>query len=145
MIPTTTSGKWRIFSGLLLLLTGLSAFIGGLALIIDPFGGFMGLSTGYLTHSPFQTYLIPGIVLFAAVGAMNLIAAYVVYRRTREYYNLVILQGIVLVVWIVVQVAMIQIVNLLHLACFVTGILLIKAGRSVRHSAEHRLSHHGGK
>ncbi len=47
----------------LLLLTAVNATVAGVLFILDPSGHKMGMSVSYIENSPFNSYLIPGIVL----------------------------------------------------------------------------------
>ncbi len=52
----------------LLALLGLGAIFGGGVLIISPSGKLFGMPLSMLDHSPFNNFLIPGIVLFTVLG-----------------------------------------------------------------------------
>ena len=54
--------------GLLQVFIGLGAVAGGLGLVLEPSGANLGMPLEALEHSPFSTYLIPGIVLFVLNG-----------------------------------------------------------------------------
>ncbi len=47
---------------------GLGAIFGGGALVVSPTGELLGMPLSLLAHSPFNNYLIPGIILFAVLG-----------------------------------------------------------------------------
>ena len=59
----------------LLLLLGTSAISGGWMLIKDPTGLYMKLPNAMLDQTPFDNYLIPGIVLLVAVGFLSVTTA----------------------------------------------------------------------
>jgi hypothetical protein len=46
------------------LFLGISATAGGGLLLLKPDGSLLGMDPGWLNHSPFNTYLIPGLILF---------------------------------------------------------------------------------
>jgi len=83
------------------ILVGLGAFAGGVAAILDPLAP-LGMPTSELENSPFETFLIPGIVLFGVIGVGNLIAAACfLFRKPWQGY----ISGFfasALVLWIVV-------------------------------------------
>lgn len=85
----------------------------------------MGLTTTYLEHSPFSTFLIPGTVLLIINGFLNLATATYTYLNKRDYELWILLQGILLCVWIAVQVCMVKNFNPLHYIMFSIGFLLI--------------------
>ena len=55
-----------VVSIVLLLFIGISASLGGLALVIDPTGTTLGLSVRGLSETFFTDYEAPGLVLFFA-------------------------------------------------------------------------------
>ena len=118
----------RITAIILLIVNGIGALGGGIGLIGDPSGESMGWTTEMLVHSPFKNFFIPGIVLFAANGILSLTVAFITITRKKHYALYLILQGAVLVGWIVVQVLMIRLFYLLHLIFLVVGMLLIACG-----------------
>lgn len=111
-----------------LLLTGINAIIAGLLFIIDPSGKKMGMSTSYLSHSPFSTFLIPGITLFLVNGLLNIITAVTTINKYKHYPVLILLQGLFLTGWIIVQVIWVKDFNALHLTMLSIGIVLIANG-----------------
>lgn len=111
-----------------LLLTGINAIIAGLLFIIDPSGKKMGMSTSYLSHSPFSTFLIPGITLFLVNGLLNIITAITTINKYKHYPVLILLQGLFLAGWIIVQVIWVKDFNALHLTMLSIGIVLIAIG-----------------
>ncbi len=61
---TTTRNLFLI----LLALLGLGAMFGGGVLIISPSGKLFGMPLSMLENSPFNDFLIPGIILFSLLG-----------------------------------------------------------------------------
>nr|WP_293836747.1 hypothetical protein [uncultured Arsenicibacter sp.] len=118
----------RIIALILLFLTGINAVIAGYLFVIDPSGGQMGMSGAYLVHSPFSSYLIPGLILFFVNGVFNLVTGILTLRHYRLAPSLVFIQGILLTGWIGVQVAMVRDVNALHFIMTAIGILLMVCG-----------------
>lgn len=49
-------------------LLGLGALGGGGALVVSPSGKLMGMPLSMLARSPFQNFLVPGLVLFTVLG-----------------------------------------------------------------------------
>jgi hypothetical protein len=64
-----------------LLLQGVGAVGGGVALVVSPGGGVIKLPLSYLDGSPFHDYLVPGIVLLVVLGVGPLVAAWALIRR----------------------------------------------------------------
>ena len=112
----------------LLLLTAINATVAGVLFILDPSGHKMGMSVSYIKDSPFNSYLIPGIVLLIVNGLMNFIAAYFVFKKKPSASLLVIIQGILLSGWIVIQVIMVKDISPLHIIMFTLGAILTMSG-----------------
>ncbi len=102
------------------LFIGLGAMAGGLSALLEPTGP-MGISTDMLVNAPFDTFLIPGILLFGLIGLGNLAAAApaLMSRRWAGYSSGAM--GCVLIGWIVVQCVMLEAVNALHVIFFCLG------------------------
>jgi hypothetical protein len=118
----------RFTSISLLLFTAINAAVAGVLFIIDPSGNKMGMSVSYIKDSPFNSYLIPGIVLLIVNGLQNFIAAYFVFKKKSFASLLVIIQGILLSGWIVVQVIMVKDISPLHIIMFTIGTILTLSG-----------------
>ena len=118
----------RFISICLLLLTAINATVTGVLFIIDPSGHGMGMSVSYIKDSPFNSYLIPGIVLLIVNGLLNFITAYFVLREKSFASLWVIIQGILLSGWIVIQVIMVKDIAMLHVIMFTIGIILTASG-----------------
>ena len=122
----------RIAAIILLIFLGISALFGGGAFIIDPSGKLIQMPLSHLEHSPFSNFLIPGLILLLFNGVSSIVIIVLAIRKYRFYPELIILQGIVLDVWIVVQLIMIRSVSFLHYLFFTVGILLIISGIILR-------------
>src|SRR5690606_30447405 len=112
-MPKLTS-PFRIVSIILLFLIGINAVIAGVLFIMDPSGSKMGMSVDYLSPSPFQSYLIPGIELLVFNGLLGIVSGVMSIKRVKNYSNLILLQGVILVGWILIQILMVRDINLLH-------------------------------
>jgi hypothetical protein len=122
----------RIAAIILLIFLGISAIFGGGAFIIDPSGELIQMPISLLEHSPFSTFLIPGLILFLFNGVSSIVITILLIRKYGFYTELVILQGIIRDVWIVVQLIMIQSISVLHYIFFTVGALLIISGFILR-------------
>ncbi|HEX7457106.1 MAG TPA: hypothetical protein VF301_01605 [Ginsengibacter sp.] len=118
----------RLFSITLLLLLGISALAGGWGMIGDPSGEALGWTTEMLIYSPFNDYMIPGIMLFLVPGVVSVVIPILVIKKVKTYPFLIIGQGSILLLWIIIQVILIWQFNLLHLICFTTGFLIVVSG-----------------
>jgi hypothetical protein len=108
----------------LLFLTGISALASGFMMMLEPSGKLMGWSTVMLSGSPFNDFLVPGIVLFITVG---LVCSYIFIMmvRGKQVLRLLFAEGCILIVWIGVQIFIIKPLNFLQVFIFITGVLFI--------------------
>jgi hypothetical protein len=86
-------------------LTGLLAIPVGLMFILDPSGGSIGLPAGWIESTPFGSYLVPGIYLFAVNGLGMLLLATLIALRHWLAPWLTGFLGVGLITWILVQLA----------------------------------------
>ena len=117
----------------ILLLNGTGALYGGLHLIMHPDGSSLQMPLTYLAHSPFENYLIPGIVLFTANGLLSLIVLIAWIARFKNTTLLVMLQGLILCGWILIQVIMIRTISSLHIIFLLAGMILLVLGWWLRY------------
>ena len=103
----------------MLVLLALNAFGGG----YYGMAGAKNVPTDWLKGSPFRSYFIPGLILFACVGGSALWAAIAVFRRHRQARKAACICGIVTLIWLTVQVAIIGYVSWMQPAT--TGAALI--------------------
>lgn len=96
--------------------------------MVYPDGSRLGMTLEYLRFSPFTTYMIPGIILFAVNGVLNLLVAIYGMKRKKYYSQWVILQGTLLTGWIGIQMVMVKDINFLHILMIFIGITLIVCG-----------------
>lgn len=103
-----------------LLLEGAAALMGGLEMLLDPFGAPLGMPVSYLAGTPFGSYLIPGLLLTFVLGVYPLLAVLLVWlrpewpamawleRATDRHWTwtTVVIAGLAMMVWIAVQVGM---------------------------------------
>ena len=118
----------RIISIALLLFLGIGAIYGGYSLISDPTGYNIKLPFDWIKGTIFKNYFIPGLVLFVMNGLMGLTTAFVTIFRWKYYAGFVLLQGITVVLWIVVQWFVIQHFFWLQFVFFGIGVILMIFG-----------------
>lgn len=112
-----------------LLILGLGALAGGIALITAPDGSNMGFETRLLAGSPFPDYLVPGLVLGGLFGVGSFVVAWLGWRGHPLAPFLAFAIGCAQMIWIVVQLAIIGTQNLsfLHPAMFLVGLVIAVA------------------
>jgi len=113
----------HIIRGILLVLhifVGIGAVAGGLAAILNP-AAPMGLAAESIPGFPFDSFLVPGIILFGLIGIGNLMAAIpIFYKRRWLGYTSGVL-GCTLMGWIVIQCILLGSVVVLHVIFFALG------------------------
>ena len=101
-------------------LVGLSAVAGGVGLI----AGFLGMPLEQLQGTPFNDYLIPGLILAIAVGGSHLVAA----SLLADHHPLAVLTslaaGCVMMGWIVGEVILLGYISVLQPLMFAFGLLV---------------------
>lgn len=123
----------KILVAILLLINSVGAVYGGWNLMIHPDGSTMQMSLDWLQYSPFNSYLIPGIILFTVNGLFGIFVFGTIIFRHRLYPWFVVAQGLILSGWIVIQIIMVRsIVGIqvlfgsIGLALILLGYLLIR-------------------
>jgi hypothetical protein len=86
---------------------GLSGLLGGVGLLVDPTGALLRIPLQWLEGSPFESYLIPGLVLLLVLGVVPLIVLYGLWRRAAWSCLGAQLVAVALLVWIGVEVLVI--------------------------------------
>jgi Na+/proline symporter len=112
---------------------------GGMAMLQDPNGSPMGLSPALLERTPFVDYTLPGIWLIVVFGIGGLVLLYCLWllpnvpfltrltRWTHEHWawDLTIAFGLVMLIWLTVQILMIQMLTPPQVLLFVLGVALV--------------------
>jgi hypothetical protein len=89
------------------LLLSIGALAGGLILMLAPRGEIIPLPLSALAGSPFDTYLMPGLILFGVLGFGPLVAARLVALRHPLAPAAAFVVGAGLLIWVGVEVAII--------------------------------------
>lgn len=117
-------------------LLGLGAVVGGLLLMIDPSGRLLNMPVSLLEKSPFSHFFIPGMILLLVLGVLPIVICIALLGRVHwmlaEKLNLYperywawtfsLYTGYALLIWIIVQVYVIQTVSFIHLLYFAWGL-----------------------
>jgi hypothetical protein len=84
--------------------TGAAAVLGGVQLVRNGYG----MPVSWLSHTPFTSWMLPGIALLIAVALPQLGTAALIVAGARGGIAAGYLAGCALVVWIAVEVVMLQ-------------------------------------
>jgi hypothetical protein len=115
----------------LLSFLGISAVAGAIPMMLHP-GGSAMVPLGLLEHSPFHSFLIPGMLLLAANGLLSLVVLGLVLMRSMRHGLWTALQGCVLLGWLVVECCMLRTVVWLHWLYAAVALALIVSGLALR-------------
>lgn len=97
--------------------------------------GMMGpkeLPIEWLDGSLFSSFFIPSLILFAVVGGSHMVAAYWVLRLNSKAYLASLLAGGILLIWILVQVAIIGFVSFLQPLMAGLAVLVLVMASSIK-------------
>ncbi len=129
----------RILFLIILGFLALGALGGGALLIISPSGEMMGIPLSEFENSPFDSFLIPGIILFTVLGLVPLLLVIALIRKPEfklaERLNLFndmhwswtfsVYIGFTLIGWIQIQMVFLQSVFWLHTFYMFYGVFII--------------------
>lgn len=103
-------------------------------MILHP-GGSAWMPVTLLEHSPFHSFLVPGLVLLSANGVLPLAVLGLVLAQSPNRGLWVVFQGSVLLGWLIIECWMLRTVVWLHwfyaavgVGLFVAGVALWRSG-----------------
>ena len=102
-------------------------FVGGIALMAGPNGEIVPLPVRALAGSPFGDYFAPGAILFVILGLGPLGAALLAWRRHWSAPFLAVAVGGALLIWLVVEIAIVGYSNHPPLQPFYLGLGVVIA------------------
>jgi menaquinone-dependent protoporphyrinogen oxidase len=131
-LPPMESGGQRFIRRLVVALcyfTGLTATVGGLDLFFAPRGGgIFDVPPALLDGTPFESFRLPGLLLFAIVGLSNLVAGRRLRRRQSSSEIAAVGAGGILTAWILTQMAMVATAHWLQLLYLSIGVVTMLGG-----------------
>ena len=107
--------------GFVLLFVAINAFAGG----YYGMNGAAEIPVKWLEGSPFQSYFLPSLFLFVVIGGLSLFSSLKIFfhkpigRKAASY------TGILLVLWIIVQVSIIGYVSWMQPVTAILGIIIL--------------------
>jgi hypothetical protein len=114
----------KIFLLLLLSLISLTAVVSGGFMVLYPSGSALGLPLSILNATPFNDFLIPGMILLA-VGTVHLFTLFQWWQKATSRFNWAIASGLLIAGWIVTQMIMIATINWWQIGYLFAGLLII--------------------
>lgn len=100
---------------------GLSAVGGGLALMV----GWIPEQSSWVEHTGFTNNYFPGVILMAVVGGSALVAAVAMVKRIDGWRLSSLVAGMIMVFWIVGEVASIRGFHFLQVIYLIAGLLVL--------------------
>lgn len=124
----------RILAIFLLLFLGFGGIYGALMLISDPSGGKFEWSLELLNGTPFNSFLLPGIILLIVNGLLPIYVAINVGLKKKNANTFILLQGVVVIIWLTVQLLINPdfFLPVTHYPSYSVGILLVIIGLLLR-------------
>ncbi len=104
--------------------SALTAIGGGIGLLITG----LGMPKSQLEGTPFDSFLVPGLLLAIAVGGSLATAAVSLLQRVRWQGRMAMVSGGVMLGWIVVESLMIHDGRPLQIAVAITSLLILLLG-----------------
>lgn len=131
--------KSRLLLLFLMAFLGIGAIGGGGALILAPDGEMLQMPLSMLEHSPFNNFLIPGIILFTVLGISPFLLIFFLIKkpefRIAEFLNIykdmhwswtfTIYLSFALIIWLQVEMLMLKDVHWLHAFYMFFAVLLL--------------------
>lgn len=114
--------------GIIQLFNGLSGLLGGTMLVSDPSGVSLQMKLEWLQGTPFENFLIPGIVLLLFVGLGQFVGALTTFFQYRHARLIAVCLGGILSIWILFQVGWIGYKSVLQPLYFILGAMEIFLG-----------------
>jgi len=106
------------------LFAGMNAVGGGAGLLVNG----LGMPKAQLADTPFDGFLVPGVLLGVVVGGSMLVAAIATWRRSRRAGAMTIGAGAIMLGWIAVEATMIHDGRPLQVAVALLALLTLGLG-----------------
>jgi hypothetical protein len=110
----------RVLMGLLLF-NSVSSIGGGIALMT----GVIPEQAEWVEHTDFSSLYFPGVILMVVVGGSSAIAALAMMKRSEGWQLSSIVAGVIMLFWIVGEVASIRGFHFLQVIYFLTGAMVV--------------------
>lgn len=117
---------------------GIGALFGGGSLILSPDGSLLHVPITLLQYTPFHNFFIPGLILFLGLGVLPLFTAiYLISDKPIKgakrlcidqselwSWNLSLYIGFILIIWITMEIYMIQAIVFIHVFYIFLGLAI---------------------
>lgn len=117
--------KFNKILGFIQSFVAIMALPAGFLLMLKPNGENLGMTVNVLDGTPFNDYFIPGLFLFLVIGLLHAIGAAITFKKSTYWRYFGFTPGILLVVWICIQVYFIGLIHFLQPLFFMIGMVEI--------------------
>ncbi|MBK8403167.1 MAG: hypothetical protein IPL25_03480 [Saprospiraceae bacterium] len=122
MLETKLLLRLTMLSALVL---ALGAIAGGLSLMMAPDGSILEMPISLLKDTPFVDFFYPGLILFVCIGLFSSCIFITIILTSNISPFLVAAQGLILFIWMVVQIWMVGYHSLIQLIFLLFGIKIM--------------------
>jgi len=127
---TTTNKNKRAFNNKFLptaliaicFFVAFSAIPAGLAFVLKPDGSLLQMNAGIYKIPLFKDFLLPGFVLAFVIGGGQLLTALLFMRKSQKRLWFAFISGVILIIWIIVQLLLIGFNSWLQPFIFALGL-----------------------
>jgi hypothetical protein len=105
-----------------------TALYGSYHMITDPSGSSLGLPYYLLNGTIFNSYLAGGWILFFTVGILSAVVIICIWKKTRNYSFMTLVQGVVLCIFVIAQIVLLPQSFMIQYVYLFAGLLLIALG-----------------
>ncbi|HKI79635.1 MAG TPA: hypothetical protein VKA26_13935 [Ignavibacteriaceae bacterium] len=92
---------------LLILIQSLSGIVGGTGLVLEPSGKSLKIPLEWLNNSPFNDYMLPGLILLILLGIYPLLVLYGLWLKRSWAWASTMILGMAIIIWIGVEILII--------------------------------------
>jgi len=103
------------------------AIVAGASLIVDPTGAGVGLPLSVLAGTVFADFFLPGLLLLVLVGLSGAVVAIGLVGRWWWAWPATFVYGLVVIVWIAVQVSILGLVSVLQPVVGLAALIIVWA------------------
>lgn len=104
------------------IIIGITAVVGGINLIAT---NGLGMPISYLEHSPFQSFIFPGLLLSIIIGGTNIIASVLVIKKSDFMLEFSAVAGFGIMLWIFGELYIIGHSHWLQVLYFALGTIIL--------------------
>lgn len=109
--------------GTLQAVTAIGAIPAGIGYLMDTSGQILGASVELLANSPLKSFLLPGLFLLLINGLAHVAGSFLSFSRHRYAGNAGLILGVLLTLWIIIQIAWISLTSFLQPLFLVIGLV----------------------